>query len=152
MITKQDCLILLMELKDSGVNVNDKIKELAKAPQVNPEIVQFINSNRQIDLSRFYEKIRKSYNNKRSNLYINIVKDIEDPNEVLITLAALQTQILLFSKDVTNKPMFLKHSRIGEICECLNNYYRTFDITKCIKLLRIIKIDLKCLENSLKNH
>ena len=26
----------------------------------------------------FYEKIRKSYNSKKSNLYINIVKEIED--------------------------------------------------------------------------
>ena len=70
MITKQDCLILLSE-----IGATDKIKELLAQPTPSVEIIKFINDNRQLDLTRFYEKLRKSYNQKHSKLYINIVKE-----------------------------------------------------------------------------
>ena len=80
-------------------------------------------------------------------LYKNIVKEVEDPNEVLTTLSSMLTQILLFSKQVNNKQMFLKHARCNEITFVLNNYFKTYDLTNCLRLLRMIKADLKCLES-----
>lgn len=146
MITKQDCIILLTD-----IGATDKIKEVIKQENPSIEIIKFINDNRELELTKFYEKIRKSYNNKKSKLYINIVKEIEDPNEALITLSALLTQIMIFSKTVPDKAMFLRHSRANEIIAVLNKYLTTYDITASLKLIRIIKTDIKCCESFSKN-
>lgn len=151
MITKNDCLILLSDLQDRfNIEVPKKyIQKVLLSDQVSVEVVQYINSQRQLDLSNFYQKIRKSYNNKKSNLYINIVKEITDPDEVVITLSAMLTQILLFSKSVDNKLMFLRHARADDISKVLSIYFTTFNVESCIKLLQLIKADLKVLEDSL---
>lgn len=149
MITKNDIILLLTDLEKLGVEINKSLYVDVSRNGVTPEIVNFINSNRQLDLHKFYEKIRKSYNEKHSTLYINIVKEIEDVNKVLTTLSALQTQILLFCmKDAEDKEMFLRHSRASEISKVLLNYYMTYDLKPCIKLLRLIKADIKCLQGS----
>ena len=151
MITKNDCLILLSDLQDRfNMEVpKEYIQKILLSDQVSVEVVQYINSQRQLDLSNFYQKIRKSYNNKKSNLYINIVKEITDPDEVVITLSAMLTQILLFSKSVDNKLMFLRHARADDISKVLSIYFTTFNVESCIKLLQLIKADLKVLEDSL---
>ena len=146
MITKQDCLILLSEINDRGFDCSKQIRELMSSSEPSLEIIKFINENRQLDLTKFYEKIRKSYNDKKSNLYINIVKEIEEPNEVLTTLSALLTQILIFSKKVENRNMFLKHARCDERSRVLTRYFQTYDLISCIQLLRLIKCDLVALE------
>lgn len=146
MITKTDCVLLLTELQENGVDVSLQLKKLMKQSTPDIEIIKFINDNRQLDLSNFYNKIRKSYNNKKSKLYINIVKEITDPNKVLTTLSAMLTQILLFSEIAENKQLFLKHARSEEISLVLLNYFKNYDLTNCMKLLRIIKADLKAVE------
>lgn len=152
MISKEDCILLLTDLQESGVEVKDQLLKTIRSKDINPETVQFINKNRQMDLSKFYEKLRKSYNNKKSNLYINLVKDLDEDSttQVLTTLASLNLQLLLFSKEVSDYQMFIRAARMEEINKCLLNYSRTYDIIPCIKLLRILKADLKCLEQSLK--
>lgn len=147
MITKEDVLLLLTELRDSGVDCKEQIKQqiLAKEPQI--EILKFINDNRELDLTNFYKKLRKSYNNKRSKLYINIVKETEEIKDVLTTLSALLTQIILYAKDVDNMVMFYQHSRAQEITLVLNSYFKTYDLTNCIKLMKIIKADIKVCES-----
>lgn len=147
MITKTDCYILLAELEKDGIDTNDALDKLSKSNNLPIDVIQFINQNRQLDLAMFYEKLRKNYNHKKSMLYKNIVKEVEDPNEVLTTLSSMLTQILLFSKQVNNKQMFLKHARCNEITLVLNNYFKTYDLTNCLRLLRMIKADLKCLES-----
>ena len=146
MITKTDCILLLTEQQENGIDVSNMLNTLIKQQEPSIEVIKFINDNRQLDLSKFYEKIRKSYNNKKSNLYINIVKEIEDPNEVVITLSAMLTQILLFGKEAENKQLFLKHARAEEISLVLFNYFKNYDITHCVKLLKLIKADLKVVE------
>lgn len=147
MISKQDCYLLLADLQNKGIDTNKILAKLVNQNEITLDIIKFINDNRQLDLTDFYETLRKNYNKKKSSLYINIVKDIENPTEVLTTLAALNLQILLFSKHLENKQMFFRHARASEITAVLNNYYKTYDITNCIKLLRIIKTDLKALES-----
>lgn len=147
MITKEDVLLLLTELRDSGVDCKEQIKQqiLTKEPQI--EILKFINDNRELDLTNFYKKLRKSYNNKKSKLYINIVKEAEDVKDVLTTLSSLLTQIILYAKNVDNMIMFYQHSRAQEITLVLNNYFKTYDLTNCIKLMKIIKADIKVCES-----
>ena len=147
MITKNDCYLLLSELNENGLDTSSAIKDLMSSNSPSLEVIKFINDNRQLDLTLFYEKLRKSYNNKKSKLYINIVKEIEQPQDVLITLSSLLTQILLFAKDVEDRQMFLRHSRADEITKVLTNYFKDFDLTKCVKLIKLFKIDIKALES-----
>lgn len=147
MITRNDCVLLLTEIQQqTGESMSAFIRQVFSSPDVDINILKFINSKRQLDLTKFYEKLRKSYNNKKSSLYINIVKETEDPTEVLTTLSSLNLQILLFAKNVEDKSMFFSHARSQEITAVLNNYFKTFDIQPCLKLLRLIKADLKVCE------
>ena len=147
MITKNDCILLLTEIQTKTGESTDKyIKQLFTQVDIPIEVLLFINNNRQLELTKFYEKLRKSYNNKKSSLYINIVKEIEDPVEVLTTLSSLNLQILLFSKKLSDKAMFFNHARSSEITYVLNNYFKTYDIQPCLKLLKLIKADLKVCE------
>lgn len=149
-ISKMDCLVLLNELKANNIDTTSITNTLLKN-DVCEEVLRFINSNRQMDVTAFYEKLRQSYNHKHSKLYKNIVKEIEDPSEVLTTLSGMLTQSLLYSKNLPNKDMFLHHVRAVEISKVLLNYFKTYDITVAIKLLKLIKADIKTLEYVNKN-
>lgn len=146
MIQKNDLIVLLTELEESGIDVGDNIKKTALSREMPTEVIKFINNNRQIDISAFYEKLRNSYNNKKSNLYINLVKETIEPIETITTLSSLALQINLFSKHLENKTMFFKHSRIEEILSVLLDYYDSYDFASAISLLSLIKADLKCFE------
>ena len=75
------------------------------------------------------------------------MREIDDVQDVLTTLASLNLQILLFSKNVEDKQMFLKHARAEEITRVLNNYYKVYDLTNCIKLIHLIRADIMAFEN-----
>lgn len=149
MITKQDCLLLLSELKSRGVDTNEQVRKVMSEPSVSLEVLKFINDNRSLDIIKFYEKLRKSYNNKKSVLYKNIVKELDETQitDVLTTLASLQLQILLFAKNVDDQELFFNHARLSEISACLLDYSRTYSLINCINLLRIVKADMKALES-----
>ena len=74
------------------------------------------------------------------------MKGIEDPSEVITTLASLELQILLFAKKLDNSVMFLEHSRLAEICKVLLLYATKHDIVSCVKLLNLIKADIEAFE------
>ena len=147
MITKNDCMLLLYDLEEKGVDTKEILLKAVKSKDVSIEVLKFINDNRQLYLSKFYEKLRRSYNDKKSSLYINIVKEIEEPTSVLTTLSAMLTQLLLFSKNVEDKDMFLRHARAYDISRVLSMYFKSYELTACIKLLKVIKADLKALES-----
>lgn len=148
MISKSDCILLLTELQQKGIDVKEHLNNILVAKDLPIATIKFINNNRELDLTSFYKHIRKSYNQKHSSLYKNIViEELKDPNESLTTLSALLTQILLYSKKANNKQMFLRHSRCNEITKVLNNYFVTYDLTNCLKLLKLIKADIKALES-----
>ena len=146
MITKNECLEKVFILKDEGIECEAQIKQLLLETQPSIEIIQFISNNIELNIRKFYEKLRKSYNDKKSKLYINIVKETElEPKEVLCTLGSLQLQILLFNKNIDDNN-FLKNARFDDISKCMLNYYTTKDIIPCQRLLSYIKSDLKVLE------
>ena len=146
MITKNDCILLLTDISSRDIDTTEAMKKLLSSSDVNIEVIKFINDNRPLEVAQFYEQLRYNYNHKKSKLYINIVKEIEDTNEVLTTLSALLTQILLFSKKCKDRELFLKHSRAEEISMVLTRYFKYFDLQLCIQVLRLIKLDLKALE------
>lgn len=147
MIRKDDCIILLTEIQDEkNINVNKYITDLMTSSTITPEVIKFINTHRPLDIFNFYQKLRKSYNAKKSKLYINLVReDFDNPTDVLTTLASLALQILLFNEKLDNN-LFLKHSRFEEITRVLNNYSKTYDLRPCLKVLYLIKSDIKIFE------
>lgn len=150
MITKNDCLLLLVELKDNfpdkKAEIDSYIKKLLISPSPSVELIKFINDNKELNLRSFYEKLRKSYNQGNSKLYKNIVNETElEPKELLCCLGALQQQVLLYYKMLDDKS-FLNHARFDQISKCLLNYYNTGDIVPCQQLLNLFRIDLKFLE------
>lgn len=147
MIEKEDCLLLLNELKNNGVLVDDKITQVLTSTGVPVEVLRFISKEKKLDIIEFYNYLRACSNKKKSTLYKNIVKEISTPDEVLTTLGALQLQILLYSNKLENKITFYRQSRAKEINQVLNNYFETFDLTNCINLLKLFKADIKCLES-----
>lgn len=148
MITKNDLVLLLTEMQEKGHNVTPQITKVMLNEGISLDVLKFVNDNRQLDIASFYEMLRKNYNSKKSPLYKNLVKeDMKEAEEVLTTLASLNLQILLFAKKLEDDRMFLSHSRAEEITAVLNNYYKTYDLRPCFKLMRLIKADLKAFES-----
>lgn len=147
MLQKNDLIILLTELEDSGEDVGELIQKVISSEDIPLDVLKYINDKRPLDVTSFYERIRKNYNNKKSDLYKNIVKDIEDPQEILTTVAAFVLQVILYSKHVEDKTMFFKHVRLEEATRVLNSYSKTYDITSAMAILKILKADLKAFES-----
>lgn len=147
MITKNDCLSILTKLDESGVSgVNSYVRKLVVARDIPLEVLKFISDNRGLEVSKFYEMLRKSHNQKKSPLYTNILKEIEDPQEVITTLSCLLTQILLYGKKLENKDQFFREVRAEELTRVLNNYFKTGLYEECLHLIKILKSDLLVLE------
>lgn len=148
MITKNDCLTVLVALEDKGLDINQPMKKLITSKEIPYDVLKFILDNRGIEVANFYEMLRKKHNDKKSPLYHNIVKDITDPEEVITTLACLLVQVTLYSKKLpANKEIFQREVRAEEITRVLNNYYATGALDSCITLLKLLKADLLVLEH-----
>ena len=150
MLQVNDLVLILSEMDASGTDgAKEHLMKALRSPLVSSETLKYINDRRPLDVTRFYERVRKNYNDKRSNLYKNIVRDIEDPEEAISTLSAFLLNLFLYSKHVeeSNKPLFFKHVRAEEVSRVLNMYYTDYDVTSALKLLRLIKADLKCFES-----
>ena len=148
MITKNDCLTILVSLEDKGVDINKPMKKLVTSKEIPLEVLKFILDNKGIEVANFYEMLRKKHNQKKSPLYLNIVKEITDTDEIITTLSCLLVQITLYSRKLTaNKKIFERETRAEEITRVLNDYYNTGDLTQCLTLLRLLKTDLLVLEH-----
>ncbi len=148
MLKKNDLLLLLTELQKEGKDVKEQIDKLVRSSEIPVDIIKFINDNRPLTITQFYERLRKSYNAKRSSLYINLVREPKQPFDTLTTLSSLNLQLLLFAKHLEDKDvtMFLSHSRAEEIASILYNYYKTYDLKPVFTLLSLIRSDLKVFE------
>ena len=56
MITKNDCLILLADIENKGINTASYTQELIKSQTLPLSVIKFINDNRQLDVAAFYER------------------------------------------------------------------------------------------------
>ena len=147
MITKNDCLSILIKLEDSGITEAKQFTKklfLAKEPPI--DVLKFIASQRGLEVSNFYDMIRKNHNKKKSPLYTNIVRETSDIKTTVTTLSCLLTQILLYGSKLDNPTLFYREVRAEEISRVLNNYFKTNDFDSCQTMLRIVKSDLLVLE------
>ena len=87
MITKNDCLSLLVKLEDQGVNIDAQMRKLVVSKEVPLDVLKFISGYRGIEVGNFYEMLRKRHNQKKSPLYTNILKEVraEEVSRVLNT-------------------------------------------------------------------
>ncbi len=148
MITKNDCLTILVALEDKGIDINKPMKKLITSKEIPMDVLKFILDNRGIEVANFYEMLRKKHNQKKSPLYHNIVKEITDTDEIITTLACLLVQIILYSNRLTtNREIFQREVRAEEITRVLNNYYSTGEFDQCLALIKLLKTDLIVLEH-----
>lgn len=146
MITLNDCLLMLANIKANNIDTSKMENEVLENG-VTKKVIKFIKENGDLDIYDFYEKLRKSYNDKKSKLYINIVKeDFTNVDNIPTTMASYVLQTLLFSKQAKDANLFLEQSRYTDCCDCLLEYGKNGDLIPCIRLLQIIKQEIKALE------
>ena len=150
MLQTNDLVLLLTDLESQGIEKSSQYLRTLLTNNSQKALVdtmKFINENRPFDIAQFYERMRKNHNEKKSPLYKNIVKDVEDMDEIITTLHAYILQVNLYSKHVDDKTMFFKHARAEEVTRVLNNYYKDYDITSALKMIKLIKADLLTFEH-----
>ena len=145
MITKNDCMSILLKLEDQGININNTMRKLVVSKDIPLEVLQFIAKNRGMEAINFYEMLRVRYNKKKTPLYKNILKTVDD-SEITTVLTCLLTQIVLYSKKLESKDLFLREIRAEEISRVLNDYFKTDELEQCKKVLQLVKADLMVLE------
>ena len=142
MLNKSDCMSILIKLEDKGVDINAQMKKLILAKDIPIDVLKFIAEKQGLEAVNFYEMLRKSYNNKKSKLYKNILDDIK-LEDVCIILSSLLLQIALYSSKLTDtKDSFLQEIRANEISEALADFYKSDNVEKCLAVLNAIKKDL----------
>lgn len=147
MITKNDCLSILVKLEDSGITeAKYFIKKLLMSREPTIEVIRFIAQNRGFEVSNFYELLRKNHNKNKSPLYTNILKEINNPKEIIATLSCLLTQIILYGNKLENAAAFYREVRAEEVSRVLNTYLKTGDLDTCLAILQLIKSDILVLE------
>lgn len=149
MITKNDCLAILVDFEDRGLKVDKYINMLFSSVDIPLQVLRFIRDNRGVEAANFYEVLRKSYNQKRSPLYKNIVAQHQHFADVLTTLTCLQTQIALYGKklpDEAARAIFYKQARAEQLSRVLNDYFKTLQQAACRALLKAVKADLMVLQ------
>ena len=146
MLNKSDCMSILIKLEDKGVDINAQMKKLILAKDIPIDVLKFIAEKQGLEAVNFYEMLRKSYNNKKSKLYKNILDDIK-LEDVCVILSSLLLQIALYSSKLTDtKNSFLQEIRANEISEALADFYKSANVEKCLAVLNAIKTDLLVLE------
>lgn len=148
MLNKNDVILLLTDLENKGLPVNKQLTQLLRSESIPMDILKYINDNRPLEIVQFYDHIRKNHNLKKSPLYKNIViEDLKRPSDVITILSSLLLQIALYASKLEDNSLFLKNSRAMEISGALNQYYNNFDLIPSLKLLKLIKVDLKAFES-----
>lgn len=146
MLTKPDCMSILIKLEDQGIDIDNYMKQLITSKEVPIDVLRFIAKNRGMELCNFYEMLRRSHNQKKSPLYTNILKETLKPEEVVLTLSSLLQQIILYNKRLPDSGNFLKEARAEEITRVLNTYFKDETLDGCLSLLKLIRTDLLVLE------
>lgn len=145
MIDKTDIILLLSDMQKNNIDVSNDVKAVLNSDIIPLNIIKKINEFKSIDIINFYIKLKKSYNDKHSKLYKNIMRAdenlLDDPKTALTTLSALLNQILLYKPE--DRVMFYKHARGNEIAQVLSIYFKTYNIEPVYKLLALTKADIR---------
>lgn len=151
MLTNNDLSLILIDMEAEGVpGATEALRKTLGKPGVDFEALRFVNSNRQLDVAGFYERIRKNQNDKRSDLYKNIVRGDWDADCALSTLHAFALQAYLYSRKVSDdaKQMFFRHARSEEVARVLHSYYENYDLSGVLRVLSLLRADLMAFESA----
>ena len=88
MLQKTDLVLLLSEMQEQGIDVEKEITQVVSSPNIPLNILKLINDNRPLPVTNFYERVRKNHNQKKSDLYKNIMNETNEPDKILTTLSA----------------------------------------------------------------
>lgn len=146
MITKQDCMSLLLKLEDSGLDVDEQMKRLMRSQSVPVDTLSFIVRNNGLEANRFYEMLRKRHNQKKSPLYKNLLDGPKSPADAALTLNCLLTQIFLYGSKLESPSAFYKEIRADEIARAVSDYVSDGEYSGCSELLGLLKTDLLVIE------
>lgn len=148
MLGRQDCYKLLIDIKNKGINVDKYFLMLSQSVEIPVEVIKFINENRELDITRFYEDLREKHNKRKSKMYYDLMRELE-PEESIITLSSLITRAFIFGKTLSTRDriQFYENIDIPSITSAINEYTKTSDIGKCLEILSKIKNDIKVLES-----
>lgn len=148
MLTKNECLSILVGLENENVNVNAQLKKVLLAQDIPTDVLKFIVENKGFEAVAFYELLRKKHNQSKSPLYTNLLSDPDSVDTALTTLSCLLVQIILYNNKlpVEKRTQFLSEIRVAEITEVLADYFKTENNEMLFKLLKAIQIDLMTLE------
>lgn len=149
MITRDDCMSILVDMENDGTNIDKYLTMLLTAREIPTDVLKFIQDKRGIEVANFYEMLRKKYNQKKSPLYKNLVSIDDDvTSEAITTLVCLLTQITLYSNklDQVQRALFLTEVRAEEIARVIHDYFMSNDLYKVSMLLKLIKADILVLE------
>ena len=97
MLQKNDLILLLSEMQEQGIDVEKEITQVVSYPTIPLNILKKINDNRPLAVTNFYERVRKNHNQKKSDLYKNIMSETNDSDKILTTLSAFVLQVNLFA-------------------------------------------------------
>ena len=70
MLNRNDLILILTEMEDKGIDTHEQLTRVFTSQEFPIDVVKFINNQRVLDVVRFYEHIRKSYNQKKSKLLV----------------------------------------------------------------------------------
>lgn len=147
MLTKNDCMSILIGMEDRGINVDKSMKKLLVSKDIPIDVLKFISQNQGLETVNFYEMLRKKHNKNKSPLYTNILNEADTIEKALTTLSCLLTQIILYGNKLElQQETFFKEIRAKEIASSLNTYFEIGESENCFKLLKLIKSDLLVLE------
>lgn len=146
MLTKNDCMSILVDLENTGLHINDQMRALLSSKEIPLEVLKFIVSNKGVEASNFYEFLRRKHNEKKSKLYTNLLRDLDDEFDIITTLSSLVTQIFLHGSKIENYSKFYREIRLEEILRVLHEYSETEQVESCKKVLSLIKSDLMVFE------
>ena len=155
MLSKQECYKILLDMRADGVNVNKPISQLASAPTVPPEVIKFINENRNLAITEFYRVLRKKSNSTKNKLYKEIVTEVQQPMDKVKALSSFITQGVIAGEklELKERENFFKALRLNECAKVLMNYFENSDIQPLLEMVLLIKNDIKIFENKeIKNN
>lgn len=155
MLSKQECYKILLDMRADGVNVNKPISQLASASTVPPEVIKFINENRNLAITEFYRVLRKKSNSTKNKLYKEIVTEVQQPMDKVKALSSFITQGVIAGEklELKERENFFKALRLKECAKALMNYFENSDIQPLLEMVLLIKNDIKIFENKeIKNN
>lgn len=150
MLSKNTCYKILLEMRDDGQNVTRYINLVSSNTIVPKEVIQFINNQRPLKVTEYYDELRKLHNKKHVKLYKELLEESRDDIQRMTkVLSSYITRALIYTEnmDGQDKFNFLENARIPDCSVALSKYFIDKDDSLIKETFDLIRTDIKILEN-----